>query len=216
MFCGYAPEPVVRAVAEAMAARQPVPAADRGRDRRLRGARPALRPAEVAVHARRPPRPTSRSIRVARVADRRATRCCSSTGSTTGTSTSPSSSSAPTARSCPRSTACRPTSPQHTVAGAVQRPRRAREGAGDRRHRPGDDRARADEQRRLLLPDDGFHEALRKLTRDAGTLLALDETHTQVFGPGGLTAQWNLDPDFVSAGKSIAAGVPFGAWGMHR
>ena len=65
----------------------------------------------------------------------------------------------------------------------------------------------------LVLPDDGFHEALRKRTRDAGTLLALDETHTQVFGPGGLTARWNLDPDFVSAGKSIAAGVPFGAWG---
>ena len=65
----------------------------------------------------------------------------------------------------------------------------------------------------LVLPEDGFHEALRTLTRDAGTLLALDETHTQVFGPGGLTAQWNLDPDFVAAGKSIAAGVPFGAWG---
>ena len=68
----------------------------------------------------------------------------------------------------------------------------------------------------LILPDDGFHEGLRRLTRDAGTLLAYDETHTQVVGPGGLTAQWSLDPDFVTAGKSIAAGVPFGAWGMTR
>jgi glutamate-1-semialdehyde 2,1-aminomutase len=66
----------------------------------------------------------------------------------------------------------------------------------------------------LILPDDGFHEGLRRLTRAAGTLLAYDETHTQVFGPGGLTKQWGLEPDFVSAGKSIAAGVPFGAWGM--
>jgi len=65
----------------------------------------------------------------------------------------------------------------------------------------------------LMLPDEGFHAGLRELTRATGTLLAHDETHTQVFGPGGLTAQWGLSPDFVSAGKSIAGGVPFGAWG---
>ena len=66
----------------------------------------------------------------------------------------------------------------------------------------------------LLLPDDGFHAALRRLTRETGTLLAIDETHTQVVGPGGLTRQWNLEPDLVTAGKSIAGGVPFGVWGM--
>ena len=66
----------------------------------------------------------------------------------------------------------------------------------------------------LLLPDDGFHAELRRLTRETGTLLALDETHTQVFGPGGLTALWGLEPDFLVAGKSIAGGLPFGAWGM--
>jgi glutamate-1-semialdehyde 2,1-aminomutase len=65
----------------------------------------------------------------------------------------------------------------------------------------------------LVLPDEGFHEGLRRVTKAAGTLLCYDETHTQVFGPGGLTAQWGLSPDFVSAGKSIAGGVPFGAWG---
>ncbi len=65
-----------------------------------------------------------------------------------------------------------------------------------------------------MLPDDGFHASLRALTRAHGTLLALDETHTQVGGPGGLTALWGLEPDIVTAGKSIAAGVPFGAWGM--
>ena len=65
----------------------------------------------------------------------------------------------------------------------------------------------------LVLPDDGFHAELRRLTRETGTLLALDETHTQVFGPGGLTAQWGLEPDFLVIGKSIAGGVPFGAWG---
>ena len=66
----------------------------------------------------------------------------------------------------------------------------------------------------LILPDPGFHAELRRLTRDTGTLLAIDETHTQVVGPGGLTAAWGLDPDFVTCGKSIAGGVPFGAWGM--
>jgi glutamate-1-semialdehyde aminotransferase len=66
----------------------------------------------------------------------------------------------------------------------------------------------------LLLPDDGFHAALRRLTRETGTLLAYDETHTQVVGPGGLVRQWALDPDLVTIGKSIAGGLPFGAWGM--
>ena len=66
----------------------------------------------------------------------------------------------------------------------------------------------------LLLPDEGFHAALRELTRSTGTLLAYDETHTQVVGPGGLTRLWSLSPDFVTVGKSIAAGIPLGAYGM--
>ena len=66
----------------------------------------------------------------------------------------------------------------------------------------------------LILPDPGFHAELRRLTRETGTLLAIDETHTQVVGAGGLTAAWGLDPDFITCGKSIAGGVPFGAWGM--
>ena len=66
----------------------------------------------------------------------------------------------------------------------------------------------------LLLPMEGFHDALRAATRATGTLLALDETHTQVVGPGGLTRLWGLEPDLITAGKSIAGGVPFGAWGM--
>jgi glutamate-1-semialdehyde 2,1-aminomutase len=66
----------------------------------------------------------------------------------------------------------------------------------------------------LLLPDEEFHAELRRLTRETGTLLAYDETHTQVVGPGGLVRQWGLEPDIVTAGKSIAGGFPFGAWGM--
>ena len=66
----------------------------------------------------------------------------------------------------------------------------------------------------LILPDAGFHEGLRRITRETGTVLAYDETHTLVCGPGGLTTIWNLEPDAVSLGKSIAAGVPIGAYGM--
>jgi len=66
----------------------------------------------------------------------------------------------------------------------------------------------------LLLPAEGFHADVRRLTRETGTLLAIDETHTQVVGPGGLTARWGLAPDLVTMGKSIAGGLPFGAWGM--
>jgi glutamate-1-semialdehyde 2,1-aminomutase len=66
----------------------------------------------------------------------------------------------------------------------------------------------------LLLPDAGFHDGLREVTRRTGTLLAYDETHTQVVGPGGLTRRWGLAADFVTVGKSIAAGIPLGAYGM--
>jgi glutamate-1-semialdehyde 2,1-aminomutase len=66
----------------------------------------------------------------------------------------------------------------------------------------------------LILPEPGFHDTLRALTRDTGTLLAYDETHTHVVGPGGLSAQWGLQPDLVTIGKAIAAGIPLGAYGM--
>jgi glutamate-1-semialdehyde 2,1-aminomutase len=66
----------------------------------------------------------------------------------------------------------------------------------------------------LVMPVPGFHEGLRRLTRAAGALLVLDETHTQVVGPGGLTRMWGLEPDMVTIGKSIAAGIPLGAYGM--
>ena len=66
----------------------------------------------------------------------------------------------------------------------------------------------------FLLPEPGFHEALRRLTREAGTLLAIDETHTLVCAYGGLAREWELEPDFLTVGKSIAAGVPLAAYGM--
>lgn len=66
----------------------------------------------------------------------------------------------------------------------------------------------------FILPEPGFHDALRRLTREAGTLLAIDETHTLVTAYGGLTREYGLEPDMLTVGKSIAAGVPLGAYGM--
>ncbi len=67
----------------------------------------------------------------------------------------------------------------------------------------------------VILPSPNFHSDLRRATREHGTLLLLDETHTQMAGPGGLTGRWNLDPDMVILGKSIGGGVPVGAYGMR-
>jgi glutamate-1-semialdehyde 2,1-aminomutase len=66
----------------------------------------------------------------------------------------------------------------------------------------------------VIQPDDGFHAGLRTLTADAGTLLVIDETHTLVAGPGGLTKQWGLQPDVLVVGKAISGGIPMGAYGM--
>lgn len=67
----------------------------------------------------------------------------------------------------------------------------------------------------FLLPEDGFHEALRRVTREHRTLLAIDETHSLVCAHGGLTGKWGLDPDVLVIGKAIAAGVPLAAYGMR-
>jgi glutamate-1-semialdehyde 2,1-aminomutase len=66
----------------------------------------------------------------------------------------------------------------------------------------------------IVLADDGYHERLRALTRETGTLLVIDETHTLCCGPGGYTAVAGLEPDFLTMGKSIGGGVPIGAYGF--
>jgi glutamate-1-semialdehyde 2,1-aminomutase len=66
----------------------------------------------------------------------------------------------------------------------------------------------------LVLPDSGFWAAVRAACSEAGTLLLLDETHTQTFAWGGLVRAWALDPDMVTLGKCIGGGLPMGAYGM--
>jgi glutamate-1-semialdehyde 2,1-aminomutase len=66
----------------------------------------------------------------------------------------------------------------------------------------------------VVMPDEDFHAELRRLTRSYGTLLILDEVHTHVCAYGGLTRAWGLSPDILVLGKSIAGGVPLGAFGL--
>jgi glutamate-1-semialdehyde 2,1-aminomutase len=68
----------------------------------------------------------------------------------------------------------------------------------------------------IVLPEPGYHERLRAATRDAGTLLIIDETHTICAGPGGYTRAHGLEPDMLTIGKPLAAGVPAAAYGFSE
>ncbi|MGW5669395.1 transaminase [Micromonospora sp. NPDC003776] len=66
----------------------------------------------------------------------------------------------------------------------------------------------------IVLPEPGYLDGVRALTRQHGTYLINDETHTFSAGPGGATAAWGLTPDVVTIGKAIGGGVPVGAYGL--
>ena len=42
----------------------------------------------------------------------------------------------------------------------------------------------------------------------------IDESHTFGAGPGGCTRAWGLRPDALTLGKTLAAGIPMGAYGL--
>ncbi len=66
----------------------------------------------------------------------------------------------------------------------------------------------------IVLPEPGYHHAVRDITRRHGVLLVIDETHTISAGPGGCTDAWGLDPDLFVIGKPIGGGFPVAAYGM--
>jgi glutamate-1-semialdehyde 2,1-aminomutase len=68
----------------------------------------------------------------------------------------------------------------------------------------------------MVLPGEGFLEALRKLTRDTGTLLIMDETHCMSSGPGGYSGEIGLQPDGLVLGKPIAGGIPAAVYGFSE
>ena len=68
----------------------------------------------------------------------------------------------------------------------------------------------------MVLPEAGFHAALRRLTQASGTVLVIDETHCMSSGPGGYTREYGLEPDATVLGKPIAGGVPAAVYGVSE
>ena len=68
----------------------------------------------------------------------------------------------------------------------------------------------------MVPPAPGYHEALRRLTRENDVALVIDETHTISTGLRGYAGEHHLDPDFLVLGKSIAGGIPVAVWGTSK
>lgn len=68
----------------------------------------------------------------------------------------------------------------------------------------------------MIPPVEGFHDALREITRRTGTLLLIDETHTVSSGIGGYTRVAGLEPDMFVVGKAIGGGIPVAVFGLSQ
>ena len=68
----------------------------------------------------------------------------------------------------------------------------------------------------IVLPQVGYLEAVQILAKKYGTILIIDETHTISVGPGGMTTDRGLKPDFLTIGKAIGGGIPTGTFGMTQ
>ncbi len=66
----------------------------------------------------------------------------------------------------------------------------------------------------ICMPQPGYLEAVREITRRYGTMLIFDEVKTGITaGYGGATTQLGVQPDLVTLAKSIGGGLPVGAFG---
>jgi glutamate-1-semialdehyde 2,1-aminomutase len=68
----------------------------------------------------------------------------------------------------------------------------------------------------IVAPEPGYLAAVGELAKKYGALWIIDETHTISVGPGGMTADLGLKPDFLTIGKAIGGGIPTGTFGMTR
>lgn len=66
----------------------------------------------------------------------------------------------------------------------------------------------------VVPPRPGFLDGLRRLTRESGALLIVDEVMTGFrLAAGGAVERFGLEPDLVTWGKIIGGGFPVGAYG---
>jgi glutamate-1-semialdehyde 2,1-aminomutase len=66
----------------------------------------------------------------------------------------------------------------------------------------------------VILPEPGFLEGLRELTRERGIVWIVDEVKTGLtVAAGGATERFGIEPDLVTLAKALGAGIPSGAIG---
>jgi glutamate-1-semialdehyde 2,1-aminomutase len=66
----------------------------------------------------------------------------------------------------------------------------------------------------VVLPQPGYLEAVREITRRHDIVLIFDEVKTGLtIAPGGATEKWGVTPDMVTLAKALGGGVPTGAIG---
>ncbi len=69
----------------------------------------------------------------------------------------------------------------------------------------------------IVLPDEGYLQNVRDITRAHGVLLIFDEVKTGVtVAPGGVTELYPVEPDLICLAKSIGGGMPIGAFGGRK
>ena len=67
----------------------------------------------------------------------------------------------------------------------------------------------------VVLPEPGYLEAVRELTRKHGIVLIFDEVKTGICtAAGGAVERYGVVPDMVTLAKALAGGLPSGAIGM--
>src|SRR5215210_2397639 len=66
----------------------------------------------------------------------------------------------------------------------------------------------------VVLPEPGYLEAVREITRRHGIVLIFDEVKTGLcIAAGGATERWGVEPDLVTLAKALGGGLPTGAIG---
>jgi len=69
----------------------------------------------------------------------------------------------------------------------------------------------------ILMPDEGYHQGLREITKKNGALLIFDEVKTGAkLARGGACEFFGIKPDIVCLAKSIGGGFSLAAFGATR
>jgi glutamate-1-semialdehyde 2,1-aminomutase len=67
----------------------------------------------------------------------------------------------------------------------------------------------------VVLPEDGYLEAVREITRRHGVILIFDEVKTGItIAAGGAVEKFGVEPDMITLAKALGGGLPSGAIGM--